>query len=265
MQKQDLEALRKAFTIFPKSQCTCPCCLGGGAIFDVCDFNQGGVKAVLCGIPVYYHRCKNCGFIFAKDFYALDSSWFSKHIYNDDYVFFDADFVEVRPMANAKLLAESIGISQEFKILDYGCGNGKMCSILESLGYTITGYDAFVPEFSKKPKEKFPLIVSFEVVEHLSDVYGSFTEILGMLQKGGIFLFSTLLQPQNIQELGAKWWYIMPRNGHISIFTQEALRKLCKRIDKNFNVFSFNEELHFIYNTKNPPKSLGNIKFQWDT
>lgn len=81
----------------------------------------------------------------------------------------------------------------------------------------------------------------------------------------GIFLFSTLLQPQNIQELGAKWWYIIPRNGHISIFTQEALRKLCKRIDKNFNVFSFNEELHFIYNTKNPPKSLGNIKFQWDT
>ena len=247
MQKQDLEALRKAFTIFPKSQCTCPCCLGGGGQFLMyAILIKGELKLCFVAFLCIITAVKIVVLFLLKDFYALDSSWFSKHIYNDDYVFFDADFVEVRPMANAKLLAESIGISQEFKILDYGCGNGKMCSILESLGYTITGYDAFVPEFSKKPKEKFPLIVSFEVVEHLSDVYGSFTEILGMLQKGGIFLFSTLLQPQNIQELGAKWWYIIPRNGHISIFTQEALRKLCKRIDKNFNVFSFNEELHFI-------------------
>ncbi|MCI5968159.1 class I SAM-dependent methyltransferase [Helicobacter sp.] len=236
----------------------------GGGIFGVCDFNQGGVEAVLCGIPVYYHRCESCGFIFAQDFYKLDSVWFSKHIYNSDYVHFDTDFVEVRPRANAMLIAQTFSIPKEMRILDWGCGNGKMCATLRNLGYAITGYDAFVPEFSQKSEEKFPLIVAFEVVEHLSDVYGAFTEILGMLQEGGIFLFSTLLQPQNIRELGVKWWYIMPRNGHISIFTQEALRKLCKRIDRDFNVFSFNEGLHFIYNAKNPPKSLGNVKFSWN-
>ena len=238
----------------PPPNYLCKCCLNQALLFDVCDFNKSPIKVNLCGIPIYYYRCESCGFIFTCAFDAWGREEFSHFIYNQDYIHFDPDYREVRPQSNADLLQNHLKMDKHFDILDYGCGNGRMLEILRQNGYKIDGYDAFSDTFKAKPTKQYDVIVAFEVVEHICDVLGTFQEIFGMLKEGGVFLFSTLLQPQNILDMGTHWWYIAPRNGHISIFTQQSLENLCQRIHSEYVIFSLNQGLHLMFNPKHLPR-----------
>jgi hypothetical protein len=40
---------------------------------------------------------------------------------------------------------------------------------------------------------------------------------------GGIVLLSLALQPKNIKEVRCNWWYIGPRNGHVSTYSEFTL------------------------------------------
>ena len=237
----------------PPHTLLCKCCANQALLFDVCDFNKSPTKINLCGIPIYYYHCSFCGFVFTCAFDKWSNEEFSHFIYNQDYTYFDPDYLEVRPQSNAILLRDNLKMERNLDVLDYGCGNGKMLEILRQDGYKIEGYDAFSDKFKTKPTKKYDVIVAFEVVEHISDVFKTFQEIFEMLKEEGVFLFSTLLQPQNILDIGTHWWYITPRNGHISIFTQQSLRILCQRIHCDYEIYSFSEGLHLIFNKNYPP------------
>lgn len=77
-------------------------------------------------------------------------------------------------------------------------------------------------------------------MEHLPDPLATLRQIAGYLKPDGCLFFSTLLQPE--KNLTMDWWYASPRNGHISIFTREALRRLCGAV--GLGCFSLNGNLH---------------------
>ncbi len=61
----------------------------------------------------------------------------------------------------------------------------------------------------------------------------------------GLILFSTLLQPADIDRLGLNWWYAGPRNGHVSLYSRASLAKLVRRF--GLKLGSFSESMHVLY------------------
>ena len=56
---------------------------------------------------------------------------------------------------------------------------------------------------------------------------------------------STLTQPADFDRYGMSWWYIAPRNGHVSMFTKQALSLAWAR--HGFTTVALNEGIHLAF------------------
>lgn len=240
--------------MFPKpsiaEQAICKCCGHLASLYDVCDFSknceeQNGLMLPLSGIAVFYYKCSQCGFIFTTLFDNASHQEFKRHIYNDEYVKVDPDYVAARPVATANLINATFGPSKgKLSILDYGGGNGRVEQNLKGMGFTsVDTYDPFSERFSKRPDARYHLVLSFEVVEHVPKVVETFKDMKSFLNDDGLIMFSTLVQPDNIDRIRVKWPYISPRNGHISIYSSKSLQVVINGIGLNYGMASQN--LHF--------------------
>lgn len=208
----------------------CKICGGAAALYGVVDFNKSGdetrgIRLPLAGIPIYYRCCAACGFLFTDAFDSWSHEEFKAHIYNDDYLAVDPDYTEIRPRANAELVAALwVEHMAATRVLDFGGGNDVLCSVLRSKGFPdAQTYDPMVPEYAQRPREKFDLVTCFETFEHLPDPDAGIARMVECLTETGLVLYSTVVQPADFSSHGVGWWYVAPRNGHVSIFTREAL------------------------------------------
>lgn len=227
-------------------------------MFDVVDFNKlcGDARGEffgLSGIPVYYALCGNCGFCFAPEFADWTLEDFEKKIYNGDYGTIDPDYLELRPRANADHLISTFGDrARSFTHLDYGGGNGLLVKLLRESNWQSVSYDPFVDRnVALERLGKFDLITAYEVFEHVPDVRVLMSNLRSLLAPNGLVLFSTTLSDGNIhpgQRLS--WWYMSPRNGHISLFSGKSLAILAQ--GSGFNFFSFSADVHAFF-TNIPP------------
>jgi hypothetical protein len=72
-----------------------------------------------------------------------------------------------------------------------------------------------------------------------------FEVLVDLLTPSGVVLFSTLVQPPELDGIGMSWWYIAPRNGHVSLFSERALAVAWQR--HGFTVSSFSPYLHLAF------------------
>jgi len=122
-------------------------------------------------------------------------------------------------------------------MLDYGSGAGVFVTRMRELGFrSIEGYDPF--SSPSRPKGQFDIITCFEVIEHTADPCGTLADIVSLLKPDGCVVLSQTLQPDNILSLRGAWWYLAPRNGHISTYTAQALETLGRR----FGLFFYRGE-----------------------
>jgi 2-polyprenyl-6-hydroxyphenyl methylase/3-demethylubiquinone-9 3-methyltransferase len=225
-------------------------CGEGCGLFGLVDFHKSceearGKKLPLSGFAVYYRRCRRCGFVFTADFDAWGGEDFRRHIYNAEYGLVDPDYAETRPKGNARLVAESfVGAREEIRILDYGGGAGLLARLLRERGFRAETYDPF-SEFDALPLGRFELITCFEVMEHVQWPRETVRAMVGLLQEGGVILFSTLVQPAEFARIGLGWWYAAPRNGHISLYSTAALARLFGEV--GMKVASFSAGMHMAY------------------
>jgi 2-polyprenyl-3-methyl-5-hydroxy-6-metoxy-1,4-benzoquinol methylase len=132
------------------------------------------------------------------------------------------------------------------RILDYGGGNGLLARRLRDVEFAnVETYDPFTPEYAKRPDAKFDLITSFETFEHLPNPPSVIDTMVDLLAPGGVALFSTLVQPPEFEQVGMGWWYIGPRNGHVSLFSERALAIAWQR--RGFTVSSFDAGTHLAF------------------
>lgn len=232
----------------------CPVCDAPSAIFDVVDFNKNceearGLYLPMSGRPVYYHRCPECHFTFAPSLHAWSDDEFLKHIYNEQYVQVDPDYVKSRPATNAQFLSELFGEEKgHIRHLDYGGGNGILSAALREQGWQSQSYDPF-PSNEQRIAElgKFNLITAFEVFEHVPDVEGLIKNLLSLMDEQCVVIFSTLLSDGQISpNTRLTWWYASPRNGHISLFSKRSMVLLAERHKLTFG--SFNANAHCLIN-----------------
>jgi hypothetical protein len=228
----------------------CKVCGGASTLYGVVDFHKSCIEAqgrrlAMSGRPIYYRRCQRCGFLFTTAFDTWDFEAFRRHIYNNDYVAVDPDYVEARPSGNASVIARSFPDARSsMTILDYGGGSGLLAARLREQGFTASTYDPF-SSFNEPPRERFDLITCFEVMEHVPSPDATVAAMVGLMKKPGAILFSTLVQPANMDEVGLNWWYASPRNGHISLYSTAALALLFQPY--GMKVGSFSQGLHMAY------------------
>lgn len=232
----------------------CKICQQPSALFGFVDFNRNcqipdAVKLPPMGTPVHYRRCSACGFLFTDAFDNWSQNDFRTHIYNAGYLAVDPGYLEERPRSNAALVKHLFGTHKEaLRVLDYGGGNDVLCSELRASGFAVaTTFDPFVPEYAKPPAGKFDLVTCFETLEHMPDPLAGIGAIVANLADPGLVLFSTLLQPPNFDKLAMNWWYVGPRNGHISMFSRAALIKAWRSY--GCKTGSFDNNLHVAFRT----------------
>lgn len=230
----------------------CKVCATPSPLYGVVDFHKScleayGKRLSLAGVPVYYRRCPRCLFLFTEAFDLWPDQAFLDHIYNADYIRVDPEFADIRPANNASLIASTFEpFCSAIRLLDFGGGNGRLSELLQARGFTAETYDPFASQ-RQRPEERFDLVTCFEVLEHTPTPAATVAQLNQMLAPQGAILFSTLVQPQNIDSLGMSWWYIAPRNGHVSLYSTHALAHLFAA--HGLRVASFSEGIHLAYRT----------------
>ncbi|MGH8778848.1 class I SAM-dependent methyltransferase [Paraburkholderia sp.] len=233
----------------------CKCCFGVSRLCGVVDFSRCGADHAAgrkvdpyVGVPIYFHRCEYCGFVFTRALDAWTSADFAAHIYNDDYERHDPDYKGDRPHANATMIADSFTEMAQHNILDFGSGLGLLEHDLKARGFPqVQSYDPYAAHSNPAVlSDRYRTIVAFEVFEHHPQPHALMKDLLGFLDDDGAILFSTLLATDAVMAEGIdRWWYCAPRNGHISFYSARALVALATQ--HGLTAGSFDEGVHFFY------------------
>ena len=94
-------------------QTQCKCCGSMALPYGVVDFNKNCEiyrhnALGISGVPIYYHRCPACRFIFTTAFDHFTHEDFQHHIYNNEYPLIDPDYQVARPQGNAALVTRCL-------------------------------------------------------------------------------------------------------------------------------------------------------------
>lgn len=256
--KKSEEDILNEKLIHQKNLIKCKCCGNNTAeYFGSVDFNKnceehkGILKLEPKDIDIEYHKCKACGFLFTASFDDFTPDDWGTYIYNDDYIQVDPDYTGARSNNFSKLIMQMFPNEEKPEMLDFGGGKGVLADILNKNGFKMDTYDPYSDINNTKPDQKYKMIFSFEVVEHSPNPIETFNEIFECLDDNGVFVFSTLLQPQPFQ--GLSWWYAGPRNGHISLHTPQSLAH-CIQNKKGYVIAPFGQGLHIMFKPENRPE-----------
>ena len=214
----------------------CKVCDSPAAFFDVVDFNKstGGYAFGQSGINLQWHRCENCGFLFTPFFDDWSTNDFSRFIYNDDYILLDPDYLSVRPKGMAGHMAAVLADHKDARILDYGAGANVFAARMTELGFAhVESYDPF--SLPARPNGRFDIITCIEVIEHAPSPQFILADMRSFLAEDGCILIGESLQPPDIDTVRCGWWYVAPRNGHVSVYAGRTFVRLAERAGMIFH------------------------------
>ena len=214
----------------------CKLCGGRSPHFDQVDFHKSCDNLPLgrSGLLVEYFKCEQCDLLFTDFCDDWTTGDFARFIYNDQYILVDGEYTGARPKRIAEHLCRQIAGAEQARILDYGSGSGYLAREMAERGFrTMESYDPFA--HPQRPVGQFDLITCNEVVEHSAWPRRTFEDILSLLAPGGIVLIGQSLQPPDIDVIRGDWWYIAPRNGHVSTYSRESFDFIARTYGLDFH------------------------------
>lgn len=229
----------------------CKICGTSSPLHGVADFNKSceqnrGRFFPLSGVPIYYHRCPECGFLFTGHFDGWSREDWNREVYNDQYGTFDPDGADgSRARSNANLVLTVVRDNGMTRVLDYGGGDGTLVASLPEID--AISYDPMRDD--PCPGGIFDLVTAFEVLEHTSTPIETTREALAFVGPSGAFLLSTLTC-DGLAPMSMDHWYIAPRNGHVSIHTRKSLDLMFSAL--GWEVHHASEGLHFATRKADP-------------
>jgi len=194
---------------------------------------------------LFYYRCMDCGFVYLDDSHRVNSMEekrkYDQHnnsLENEGYVQMFEDFIElsIAPyLANIK------------KVLDFGSGPEPVFSkLLERRGLEVEIYDLYYSPQKVYEGNRYDLITSTEVFEHLSKPLETLELLVAHLNSNGYIVLMTKFPPKEDKAF-LDWWYRRDPT-HISFFTPKSFEvmaekvglKVLKTINENIIVFQKN-------------------------
>lgn len=229
---------------------SCKICGAESIPFDAVDRSKTCCEDVyplgVSGRSTIYHRCRDCGFIFTADFDQYTSKDWATQIYNDEYVVVDPDYRERRPLLTCTMIESQFSRNETIG-LDFGAGSGLMAKTLRNRGWLYDAYDPFGEvNMSSERRQMYNVCSAFEVFEHLVDPISEMKDLLAMCSPDKLALVIGTNASDGVvsEQSRLSWWYAAPRNGHISLFSKEALRRMAQRFELNYA--SFGSSTHFL-------------------
>ncbi len=207
---------------------------------------QKGITLPNSGLNIEYRQCPACKLLFTSAFDDWAREDFQTHIYNHEYVNVDPDYLHDRPSYFAKIMLDFCRTSGKIKVLDYGGGNGLFASLLTAGGLEANSWDPMANSSFTPAPQTYDLVTAFEVMEHTPTPKLTASQALSYLKPVGALLFSTHTF-DNVPAPQTAFWYVAPRNGHITLHTQKSLNALFKPM--GYKVHHFNEDIHLAYQT----------------
>lgn len=176
-----------------------------------------------------YRRCTECEFISLEDSFLLTSEEefdiYERHensIEDPAYVGFFQSFIE-----NA--IVDHMD-KEDARCLDFGSGPSPvLAQLLEGqFDWSVDRYDKFYTSEKVYEGNRYDLITSTEVVEHLDDPLHYFRLFKSLLAPDGILSIMTLFHPGNDEDF-ADWFY--PRDpSHISFYTPKTMEVIAEQV-----------------------------------
>jgi hypothetical protein len=200
----------------------CKICFSTSSLFS---------RAVVRGkYDVAYYRCTSCGFLQTEEPYWLDEAYATP--INQE----DIGLVSRNMMLSA--ITQTI-IAAFFvlrgKFIDYGGGYGLFVRMMRDKGFDFYLLDKHCDnlfsqnfEVTDSGTDRYELLTSFEVLEHLVDPLG---EIKKMLQYSESLLVTTNLLPSPPPAIDSWWYYGLDHGQHVSFYTPLALKVIAKKYD----------------------------------
>ena len=240
---------------------SCPICSSASPFLESLDLNKSCADVSLPVFPrsghaIDYYLCANCGFCFAPEIMQWTKDNLQTRIYNDDYIKADPDYIDKRPDEFAATLPKIFPwMGSGLRHLDFGGGEGRLSRKLREVGWDSQVYDPFGGDgrLAAQPTGLFELITAIEVFEHTQDPHQMLNLLASLLAPDGVIFFSTCVSDrENLATSGLKWWYAAPRNGHISLYTRDALKILGRRHGLLYTSLS---DINHIYSTPKTPQA----------
>lgn len=161
-----------------------------------------------------YHTCKHCSITYMTAFTKereYESDYFFKEYSNQYGKTYLEDFEHIQSMGGRRLLPIKTKVLPDAKLLDVGCAYGPFLKAAEELGYKPYGVDisqdaityiknSFNYEVLCSPfpygdndimPNKFSVVTMWYVIEHFKDLGTVLSSVNHILDKGGVFAFST--------------------------------------------------------------------------
>lgn len=191
----------------------CPVCAKSTDIILTSDFDKE------------YHLCSNCELIF------LDSKYFISHEEEKDR--YSKHDNNAQNKGYVKMFKNFISVAiepfiQEGMALEFGCGHGPVLGdMLKDMGFLVDLYDYyFYPEWEPE-KDKYDLVTTTEVLEHIANPNTAFEVFSKVIKPGGLLSLMTLFAPQD-KSVFSSWWYAKD-DTHIVFYTEKTIAYLAKK------------------------------------
>jgi len=197
---------------------------------------------------VKYYRCNDTGFIQTEEPYWLGEAYSSAITKLDVGLLYRNLLLRDRV---SKILVTDFEKTAAF--LDYAGGYGVFTRLMRDLGFNFYNTDKFCQNLFAEyfdlndlpANSRFEVVTAFEVFEHLTDPIAGIKE---MLKFSDNLLFSTELQPANIQTVN-DWAYFATETGqHVAFYNEASLKSIAGQLGYYF--YTDGSFLHLFSKTK---------------
>lgn len=179
-------------------------------------------RTVLSRYEVGYFECADCEALQTEPPYWLAEAYSGNNLAVADT---GAVLRNLESQAIVYVIARVVHIPANAAILDFGGGNGLLCRLLRDLGFDArflepNATNDFAQGFQVEGMDqRYDMICSFEVFEHMSSPREAFAELLGA--KPEVCIVGTA----TYRGQGDDWWYLGPESGqHVFFYSEQAMQ-----------------------------------------